>query len=293
MGQGGGDHPLVGEIGVGHAQDVVRRDGVVGPIDGVQRARIAGRGHHRHDRVGDGLGIVQACGKTILQRTADRSQTGRIGRGRPHGGQFLLDGLAHIGDVGLVLDLGQDTDQARVQAVGEVASQGLELLLGHHQPLIQRRGRGKGIGAENVQSLHVTGGRIGCGRIGPRAAEGDADPGQGLAVPRHVSIQRAIGRGLGRDRRQLGARLPVAPVFLDQGKGRVRLHVAGDDDGGIGRAVIAIEELAAVVELVRHRLDVGDEAHGRVFVGVGREGGVALDLEQFGDRVGDVLVVLA
>ena len=90
-----------------------------------------------------------------------------------------------------------------------------------------------------------------------------------------------------------GSGLPSTPVLLDHRQHLLGGHVAGHDDGRELRAVPALEEHFRVLVLVRHVLDVGDEAHRRVLVGVGLEEMIALHLEELPNRVRAVLVVFA
>jgi hypothetical protein len=91
----------------------------------------------------------------------------------------------------------------------------------------------------------------------------------------------------------VAAALPRAPVLLDEREDLVGLHVAGHDHGRVLGPVPAVEERLRVLELVGHVLDVLEEAHRRVPVGVRLEGVLALHLDQLLDRVRAVLVVLA
>src|SRR5687767_11913733 len=72
----------------------------------------------------------------------------------------------------------------------------------------------------------------------------------------NVSVDRTLVLGLLRDVDVVGAALPVTPVLLDELEYPVRLDVAGHDDGGLLRAVPAVEEGLRVIELVGHVLDV-------------------------------------
>ena len=71
------------------------------------------------------------------------------------------------------------------------------------------------------------------------------------------------------------------------------VHVARDDDRAVLRAVPAVEERLAVVVLVRHVLDVGQEADRRVLVGVRRVRLVLHRLVEDQERRRGALVVLA
>ena len=71
------------------------------------------------------------------------------------------------------------------------------------------------------------------------------------------------------------------------------VDVAGDDDRAVLGPVPAVEEGLAVGELVRHVLDVGEEADGRVLVGVRRVGLVLHRLVEDQERRRGRLVVLA
>ncbi len=109
-----------------------------------------------------------------------------------------------------------------------------------------------------------------------------------------MDVDRSFRRRLLRnDRGVCAARLPASPVLLDHRQHLLRRHVAGDDDGGVLRTVPPLEERLRVGVLVRHVLDVFDEPHRRVFVGVGLIEAIALNLEQLLERVGAVLVVFA
>ena len=104
----------------------------------------------------------------------------------------------------------------------------------------------------------------------------------------------ALGLGrLGGDLDRLVAGLPVRIVLLGQGEDLVRVDVADHQHLDVTRPVEPVEELAAVLVLVGHGLDVGQEAHGGVLVGVLVEGQRAQLLEQRQERPGGVLVVLA
>jgi len=73
----------------------------------------------------------------------------------------------------------------------------------------------------------------------------------------------------------------------------LRVDIARHNDRGVARPVPAFEEELRVVELVGHILDVRDEAHRGVTVGMGGVGVIALDFDELGQRVGGALVVFA
>jgi hypothetical protein len=108
-----------------------------------------------------------------------------------------------------------------------------------------------------------------------------------------VRVDGPARSGLAGDVGRVGATRPRSPVLLDERHHLVRLHVAGDDERRVLGPVPAIEEHLRVRELIGHVLDVLQEAHRRVPVGVRREGVLALDLEELARRIGAVLVVLA
>ena len=123
--------------------------------------------------------------------------------------------------------------------------------------------------------------------------EGDDDPGEGVRRPGHVRRNGTLRGRLGRDRGGEGALLPGAPVFLDEAESRGRVDVARHDDRRVLGPVPAVEERLRVRVLVGHVLDVLEEAHRRVLVGVDVERPVARDLVELRNRVRVVLVVLA
>ena len=96
-----------------------------------------------------------------------------------------------------------------------------------------------------------------------------------------------------RNLRRVVAALPVAEVFPHHRQHLIVLHVADDDDGDILRAIVTLVELQAVLVLVRHVLDVFDEAHRGVFVGVLLESRRAQDFKNLLRRIRAVLIKLA
>ena len=82
-------------------------------------------------------------------------------------------------------------------------------------------------------------------------------------------------------------------VPLHQRHHLLRRHVARDDDRRVLRPIPPLEEHLRIGVLVRHVLDVVDEAHRGVLVRVALIETVALHFEQLLGRVGGVLVVFA
>ena len=88
------------------------------------------------------------------------------------------------------------------------------------------------------------------------------------------------------------AALPTRPILFNQGNRFCRFDVSGNDQRRVFRPIPAVEERFGILELVGHVFDVADETHGGVFIRVRGEGMLALNLQQFVDRIGAVLVVL-
>ena len=122
--------------------------------------------------------------------------------------------------------------------------------------------------------------------------KGDGDPGERRRRPGDVRVHRTPRGRLLRYAYGVMTALPAAPVFLDQTQHRVGLDVPGHDDRRVLRPIPTLEELMRIVELVGHVLDVFQESHRRMPVGMGREGMVVLDFLDLDLRVGAVLVVL-
>ena len=119
------------------------------------------------------------------------------------------------------------------------------------------------------------------------------DPGDRRHRPGKVRRDRPSRRWFGRDlHRDAAAGPPLAPVLLHEPYPLVRIEVASKDDRRVARPVPPFEENMRIGELVRHLLDVGEEAHRGVLVRVHLVGVVALHFEQFRKRVGRALVVL-
>ena len=117
-----------------------------------------------------------------------------------------------------------------------------------------------------------------------RAFEGDRyDAAASALANRHwLSRGPSCGGSTGMSG-MIAAALPFAPVFVHQRAHCLRLHVAHHHDGGVLRPVVAVEELEAVIVLVGHVLDVFQEAHGGVLVGVAVEGGVVQHLVELAE----------
>lgn len=87
--------------------------------------------------------------------------------------------------------------------------------------------------------------------------------------------------------------LPIPKILLDKALHIGRLHIAHDDDRGVFRAIKSRVKFLAVLVLIGHVLDVLDEAHRGMLVGVSIERLFAQDLLQFVNRVGVILIVFA
>ena len=288
------DHVGVAERAVRRTEHVVRRDGRVAGVDRLQRRRVAGDRERRHERVGDGLGVVEAAGEAVAEAALERVELGGVDGPDAPRGERLLDGVA---DGGQVLRLGHargDGQQARVARVGERGPELVGELLLDDEALVELRRRPEGERREHVEGLHVGGvRRVDGGPVGGGPAEGDRHPGRRRRVPVDVVGDGPVERGLGRNLGRAVAARPAPEVALHVGDGLLRVEVAGEQHDGVLGPVEAVEERLRVVIALGHRLDVGEKAHRGVAVRVLLEGHLALRLEDLPDGVRGVLVVLA
>ena len=141
-------------------------------------------------------------------------------------------------------------DGASANAGPQTSGDRVYLLLLKHHALVGGRCRPEGELRNEVQSRGVL---LGVGIAGHLV--GDREPRGGRDGPLDLLLW-LDGSG-----ERVGAARPTAPVLLYQGLQLVRLHVAGDEDGRVLRAVKSVEELAGVGVLIGHGLDVGQEAH--------------------------------
>ena len=121
----------------------------------------------------------------------------------------------------------------------------------------------------------------------------DCHPWQRFTRPWHVCINRASRRWLRRDGDLKRATFPLAPVFLDHSENVRCIHIACDDQCRFLGTIPAVEEYFRILILVGHVLDVLQESHRGVLIGVYLVGAVAHHFDQFRDRIGAVFVVLA
>ena len=122
-------------------------------------------------------------------------------------------------------------------------------------------------------------------RLRTRAASATASP----RAPCAVSVCGGSAGIL----RLVAAALPRAQVLRRQLTCAIARDVADKEDGGVLGPVEAVEELQAVVVLVGHVLDVLQEAHRRVLVGVAVKAVSYSTSSSFCVGVGAVLVVFA
>ena len=281
------------ETGVG---EVLRRGGAevlggergVDAEDLVQRAVLAAEADEPGEDPGDRVCVVEAPHEAVARVRLGVGETAgrdRLGAKRGEGPEDLV---AHGDRVLELLHAGAGRDELRVGARREVREELVDLLLGLDQLLVGVGRRAEGEVEEDVEGRPVLlGGREG------GATEGDDDPGERRCRPGDVDRLRSLRRRLRGDLDGVAPALPGAPVLLDEGEDLRRVDVARDDDRRVLGPVPAVEERLRVGELVGHVLDVAEEAHRRVLVGVRREGGLAHRLEQLRHRLRAVLVVLA
>src|SRR5262249_39046666 len=167
-----------------------------------------------------------------------------------------------------LLYAGVDGGQRGVGVDRDRGRQAVDFLLPLYQAPIELRGRSQIEVVEGVQGRQVL--------LGFRkrwTVKGNGDYRQRVRLPLDVSVLRPLEGAFGGDRGFEAASLPGAPVFFDQANRLLGIHVSGDDQRGVLGAVPAIEEQLRVLELVGHVLDVFEEAHRGVLVGVGVERG--------------------
>jgi hypothetical protein len=271
-----------------HVLEVGRGQRLVDAIELVEGQEAAAETDVLGKGGGDLLGIVERAQQAVAlarQRVAETLLRHHLGGGPPEGAEDLV---AHVERVLHLLDPRQDGGERRVFAGGGEGEELVHLLLLVHEALAQVRGGTEGQGEQHVHGRPVL------PRLRERGAvEGHAHVGQGGARPGNVGGDRTGGRGLGRDTGGEGPAPPGPPVLFHQREDLGRLHVSRDDDRDVLGPVPAVEELLRVGKLVGHVLDVLEEAHRGVLVGVGRVRVVALDFDELGDGACAVLVVLA
>ena len=236
----------------------------------------------------DRLGVVERSQQRVARVGLRVLHPLRVKRHDAGLGEGAQDAVADVARVLGLLDPGVDREQVGVAVRREEGAELVDLLLVLHQALVERRG-----GAESQVAEHVERRPLAARLAEGGRAERDTHPGQRRRRPRHVGHDRSLGRRLARHVHRVAPRLPGAPVLLDQREHLVGPHVARHDHGRVLGPVPAVEERLRVVELVGHVLDVLQETHAGVAIGVGPEGVVALHFDELLDRVGAVLVVLA
>ncbi len=161
-------------------------------------------------------------------------------------------------------------------------------MLFEHQLLIKIRVLAKGDRRQQIERgfvlLHV-GIR--------RPAKRDIHQRQRFRGPVDVFLARFFLIALTWDFRDVAATLPGAEIFLDHRERVVVLHVTDQDNRRVLRPVVTTVELQAVIVLIRHVLDVFDEAHRGMRIGVELISRRAQHFEKLFFRRGAVLVELA